>query len=445
MKLCLGISAVVTLLATVNLWAQTGSMPGSGDQMTTPAPASGQAFGTEVASQERSNYLSAGVVLMGAYSNDVYANANGHLESDLNYSVMPTFNWAETTSRLKWQVGYAPGFTGYQHETSLNQSSQNANLNLQYRLSPHVTFTAYDRLQKSSSVFNQPDPTSTIVVSGGIQQPNFSVIASNAEMLMNSGSVGMSYQFALNAMIGASGSFSNLHYPDASQVTGLSDSESQAGTVFLSLRASQVHYFGATYSYARLLSYPFGTSDETQTQAMMLFYSFSPNKRLSASVFGGPQYADSAPTAFPGQITTPAIRTWSPAVGGSLSWIGRISGVALSYAHIISDGGGLGGAVHMDNASLSVRQRISKTLNGSLVAAYTENKTLAGALPFTTNGHTIQGTASLQQALGKSLSAAIGYTRLYQSYSGVPVINSAPTINREFISLSYQFSRPIGQ
>ena len=38
-----------------------------------------------------------------------------------------------------------------------------------------------------------------------------------------------------------------------------------------------------------------------------------------------------------------------------------------------------------------------------------------------------------------------GYTRLHQSYSGIAVISNAPNTNREFISISYQFTRTAGK
>ena len=70
--------------------------------------------------------------------------------------MFPTLAVNETTTRLHWTLTYAPGFTFYQHTSSLNQADQNASIDLQYRLSPHVTFSARDGFQKSSSVFNQP-------------------------------------------------------------------------------------------------------------------------------------------------------------------------------------------------------------------------------------------------------------------------------------------------
>jgi hypothetical protein len=68
---------------------------------------------------------------------------------------------------------------------------------------------------------------------------------------------GIAAQFAANGKwSGASGTFTNLHYPNQAEVPGLFDSSSQAGSVFYSLRASKMHYLGVTYEYQRLLSYP---------------------------------------------------------------------------------------------------------------------------------------------------------------------------------------------
>jgi hypothetical protein len=39
----------------------------------------------------------------------------------------------------------------------------------------------------------------------------------------------------------------------------------------------------------------------------------------------------------------------------------------------------------------------------------------------------------------------VGYTRLHQAYSNVAVLSTAPDTNREYVSISYQFSRPLGR
>jgi len=450
-------------LMTTPLWSQVDNSPPQpgqtvvapdntqdthDDLMQAPPPVSGQTYPTAFASEERSNYLRGGVVFTSAYTDNAVGPVNGAPVSDISYSVAPTVALDETTPRLHSILTYAPGFTFYQRESSLNQADQNAAIDFHLRLSPHVTLSAKDTFQKTSSVFNQPDALATDAVSGGTQAANFSVIAPIADLLRNAGNVGLNYQFGLNSMLGASGTFSNLHYPNPAQVPGLYDSSSQGGSVFYSHRLSQMHYLGATYQYQRLVAYPTEGLSETQTHAVIFFYTLMPSSRFSVSFFGGPQYSNTVqPPAAPLQPQMPAARAWTPAAGASVGWQGHLTSLALSYSHIISGGGGLIGAVHLDSATLSLRQQITKYLSGSLGGGYAQNDLIGGLLVAgeSTNGHTFSGTASLQQQLGPRLNLQLGYSRIHQDYSDVAVLATTPNTNREFVSFSYQFSRPIGR
>jgi hypothetical protein len=426
----------------------SGSGPAnSEDRMVTPPAVSGQSYPTVSASQEHSNYLRGGVSFISAYSDNAMGPVNGHPESDVSYSVAPTLAIDETTTRTHFVMTYAPGFTFYQRNSSLNEVDQNAAIDFQYRLSPHVTFSARDGFQKSSNVFNQPDLASAGAVSGGTQGGNFSVIAPIADRLSNTGNVGITYQFALNAMIGASGTFTNLHYPSPAEVPGLFDSESQGGSAFYAVRVSKVNYLGVTYQYQRLLSFPTPGTNETQTHAVLLFYTVYPTSRFSITVFGGPQYAELGPQYFENISTaSPGSRSWNPEAGGSLSWQGHLTNLAVSYAHMISSGGGLIGAVQQDSANASIGQQLSKTLKAAVGGGYARNDVL-GATPLisSSNGHTLSGTASLEQQFGQHLNIQLGYTRLHQNYGGVAILATTPDTNREFVSISYQFSRALGR
>ena len=64
----------------------------------------------------------------------------------------------------------------------------------------------------------------------------------------------ITYQFGANDMIGANGTFSNLHYPNPDQVPGLYDAATRGGSGFYSHRLSVRHYVGVTYQYQDLLS-----------------------------------------------------------------------------------------------------------------------------------------------------------------------------------------------
>ena len=462
MKLFETISVGLILLAAAPLWSQDEQRPvpapaatgpasdistnEDADRMQTPPPVSGQSYPTSVTSGERSNYLRGGLAFTSAYTDNAVGSVNGAPVSDVSYSIAPFVALDETTPRLHLGLTYAPGFTFYQRESSLNEADQNLSINFQYRLSPHVTFSARDGFQKSSSVFNQPDFSSAAAVSGGAQEGNFSVIAPIADRLSNSGNVGITYQFAANSMVGAGGTFTNLHYANQAEVPGLFDSSSQGGLAFYSVRISKINYFGATYQYQRLASFPAPGTNETQTHALLLFYTLAPTKRFSISAFGGPQYANVGPQfATTGTTATAAFRSWNPLAGGSVGWQGRLSSLAISYSHLISSGGGLIGAVKIDNVTASIHQQLSRMLSASLGGGYAQNDLLTATSLTGGNGHTVSGTASLQQQVGQHLNLQLGYTRLHQDYSTVAVLAATPDTNREFVAISYQFSRPLGR
>lgn len=450
------------LLPAVSLWSQVDNtatqpaMPNNADnptsnpdqsdsRMLTPPPISGQEYPTSYSASEKSNYLRGGVAFSSAYSDNALGSVNGKPVSDVSYSVGPFIALDETTSRLHWLLNYAPGFTFYQRTSSRSQADQSAAIDFQYRLSPHVTFTARDGFQKSSSVFSEPFLPAVPAVAGGTQEPNFSVIAPISPFLSNFGNVGISYQFALNGMLGANGTFSNLHYENQAQTPGLSDSNGQGGSAFYTFRISKMHYIGATYQYERFVSALVGQT-ETQTHALLLFYTLYATPTLSISFFGGPQHSDTVQPPQPAlalQLTM--TRAWIPAAGASLSWQGRLTNVAVSYSHVISDGGGLIGAVQMDSANGSIRQQLTRRLSGSVGAMYAQNNVLGSVLRGATNGHSLGGTASLQQEIGQHFNVQFGYTRLHQDYSGIAVLAATPDTNREYISISYQFSRPLGR
>jgi hypothetical protein len=440
------------LLMAVPAWSQVdtnSNAPASpvndSAPMLTPPSVSGQSYPTAPASEARSNYLRYGLTFTSAYSDNAAESSSGSV-GEASYSLSPTIALDETTSTLHSVLSYSPGFTFYQKTSGLDASDQTVSIDEHYRVSPHVTFSGGDSFHKSSSVFNQPDQGAGSV-SGGAQAPNLSVVAPIAELLSNTGNVGATYQFAANGMVGGNGTFTNLHYPNPAQVPGLSDSSSQSASAFSSLRISKMHYLGVNYQYQRLLSYPTEGLNETQTHAILFFYTLYATPTFSVSFFGGPQYSDTVqPPLPPLNIQLPAARAWTPAAGGSLSWQGRLTGAAVSYKHIISGGGGLFGAVHLDSASASVQQQIARSLNGSVAVSYAQNDVLGSPLfGGASNGHTVSGTASLQKQFGEHINLQFGYTRLHQSYSGVAVLSTNPDTNREFGSVSYQFSRPLGR
>lgn len=454
-KICAGLC----MLAASAAWAQVDSNPQvpansepvvvghPEDRMHAPPLVTGTTYDREFTSEEeRGNYLRYGMAFTAAHTDNALGGLSSNRVSDFSYSLAPIIAIDKTTARMHWVVNYAPGFTFYQQTSSRNEADHNASIDFAYRFSPRLTVRARDGFQKSSNVFNQLDPGSAGGMSGGVQVANFSVVAPIASRMSNAANVDLTYQFALNEMLGVAGSFTNLHYPDPSQVSGLFDSAAQSGSAFYSLRLSNRNSLAAIYQYQRLLSYPTAGVTETQTQAALLLYTVYPNTHFSISLFGGPQYADTVQrTATSGAGSTAMTREWTPAAGASLAWQGGRNQLALSYSKLVAGGGGLMGAVHMDSADFSFRRQLAAMLNGSINCAYTQNKIIADISENRSDGHTLSGTAAVQKKVGEHLALELGYTRLHQSYANIPVLARNSDTNREYISISYQFARPLGR
>lgn len=435
------------LLTACSLWAQVAGgaeaagtgIGGNGGAMATPAPVSGEGYSMGFTSETRSNYLRGGLIFGSAYDTDAATGANGQPVSDVSYSIWPTISLDQTRSRLHWVLSYSPGYTFYQRTSSLDSASQNFAVDLKYRLSPHVTLALRDSLQKTSNILNQPNQEFAQPVSGSAFVPNNSVIAPVANVLTNNANATITYQFSANAMIGATGTFTNLHYPNQGQVPGLYDSSSKGGSGFYTHRISKMHYIGATYQYQTLLAYQNGGQNQTQTQSVYLFYTLSPRPTLSLSLFGGPQYSNTQ------QFGLPTSRAWSPAGGASVGWQGKLTSFAVSYSQTISDGGGLVGAVHSESSNASLRRQFTRTLSASIGASYATNSVLDALASLNNGGHTISGNVSVQRQVGAHLNFQAQYMRLHQSYSDIPVISNTPNRNHAAVTISYQFARPLGR
>src|SRR5271157_993838 len=217
------------LLLSTYAWCQADTngpetATNSGDEvpMRTPPPVSGQAYSTAFASETQSNTLRAGLTVSTAYSNNVLGGDNP--VSSAYYSIWPTLALDANTTRLHWVLNYSPGFTFYQSISARNQSDQNVALNFQYRLSPHISVSLQDSFQKTSNPFNQPNPLSTMPVSGSTPAPNSGVIAPIADQVHNSANAQVTYQLSADGMAGVGGTFTNLNYPNPAEAPGVYDS-----------------------------------------------------------------------------------------------------------------------------------------------------------------------------------------------------------------------------
>ena len=447
------------LFAAVPLWSQedanttpattaTSATPATAEgpsadldeaPMVTPPPVSGAAYPTETISESRSNYLLGGLTFNSTYTDNLLGGGSTKPVSDISYSLWPFVDLNQVTPRWHTDLTYSPGFTFYQHTSSYNQANQNVGVDVRYRLSPHVTLSLVDSLHKFSNVFNQPDLLTGTPVSGSGQSPAVAVIAPLADQLNNVGNVELTYQFSRNAMVGGNGTFTNLNYYNQVQANGLYDSASRAGSAFYSYRLAKKHYLGAAYQYQQILAYPTGGQSQIQTNTAFAFYTVYLQPKLSLSFSAGPQHWDIVEPS-------PGKQSWSPAATASFSWQARHTVLSGSYSRMVSGGGGLAGAYHTNLAAVSFRQLLTRNWNAGVTGGYSQYQSLDPLLSFFNNGgHSVTGSASVQRKLGQHFEAELGYTRLHQSYADIAAVSTFPNVNREWVSISYQFARPLGR
>jgi hypothetical protein len=440
-RICLALC----LLAGLTAWCQettatadAAKATDDGSQLQAPPPVNGQAYATTFAGASESNYLRGGITFSGGYSTNVLGGTNP--VSDMSYSVWPTIAFDKTTYRMHLEFDYAPGFTVYQHSSSLNQGNQNVAMNLQYHFTPNLSVSLQEGFQKTSNIFDQANPLSSTSVSGSAPTSTTAIIAPAASLMTNTTSVQFRYQISGDAMIGGGGGYSTLYYPSSQQdAGGLYNSRTASGSLFYSTRFREKNYVGVQYQYQNSLSFQSeAPSVLTQSQTIFFFITRYLNPYLSVSVSVGPQHYSAEQ---PGQV--PA-GSWQPLTMVSMNWQGERTTLAGSYARTVSGGGGLNGTFHSNDASLFASWRASKNWTTGVSGSYSNYQNL---VPFfflsNPGGHTLLGTASLQRTLNEHASIQFGYSWAHQSYLGIPTISNNPNTNRAFATLNFTFSRPL--
>jgi hypothetical protein len=436
-------------------WSQIGSIPfevsttsANESQMLTPPPVSTEGYPTTVGSQTRSNYLAVGLISNTAYDDNVQADVSSNSGGDVIYTISPTITLNRTSPRQQLTLSYSPGFTFYQHTSTLNAMDQSATVNFQYRLSQHTTINVSDSLQKSSNVFDQLYPVSGGAISGSSQTAPVAVDAPYADQLSNTANMAVSYQSSRNGMIGVSGIATELNYLNPSEASGFYNSKSLGGMDFYNQRLSSAQYVGVTYQYVRSESNsvtaqanPATYYPDVQAHTFSAFYTIYLTPRmLSLSISGGPQYIDAT------QTLSPASSSWTPSLTASIGWQRSHTNFAASYSRTITGGLGLSGAYESNSASASVSWQIARTWTIGSAGSYSNNKNVTSSvLSSNLGGKTVSGTISVHHSISANLNMELGFSGLHQNYNNIAVLSSAPDSSREYISISYRLSRALGR
>jgi len=435
---------LLILLTAIPVWAQTDNSAQDEDDTTTattemaaPPPVSGQAYPTLVGAETRTNYLSGGLAVSAAYINNLYTGGSSAL-NETTISIDPDLALDQASPRQHRTIHYSPGFTFYQPTSALNEVDQNLEGNYRIRLSPHVLLDANDQLQRTSMTYAA---TGVGAVSGSAPTILSGAVPLLAQRLSNDALAVASWQFARTSMLGGSLQFTQLHFPNPSEVTGLFDSDSRGGSFFYTHQISQKQYGGVAYQYIDMLAYPPKTStSETQTNTIYPFFTQYLTRKFSLSISGGPQHYSTNASS-----VAPATSEWSPTVMASMGWQGLHTSFAASYSQAVTAGGGLLGAYHSDEGSLSARWQMTKNWTTAMGASYISNKGVSQAVTLSSpGGHMIMGSFQVDHAISSHLVMHGSYERTHENYAGVAAIAKAPDTDRVTVTLAWRFMRPLG-
>ncbi len=413
-----------------------------------PALLGGSGISPEFLSElERSNYLRGGVNVGATYDDNPLLAPSGQQLSNTSETIFPNISIEQTSSRARWYLGYAGGLTVNQKITGQDEGSHNLNFNSQYRLSPHVNLRVAENFSLTTGFFD----AGTGAEVSGVGAPNTSLITPLATQRSSLTTVETNYHFALNDLVGASGSFYDLHFsnPPATGFAGtpplITDSETATGSTFWLHHVFRGDWAGASYRFDRMTFDSNG--EETLVHSVFAINTLDLSHRFTLTGFVGPQYSENQGLPAIAQPSTPA-SDWSVAGGAEGGWRNERTSLSAGYSRTVSDGGGLLGPVRLQNIYGTVRREFVPRWTVALTANHGTNQSLI--LPSPTGASSINLTSagvSLERNVAKSVGFRMGYAHDFQQEYGLAA-PSPSTLdahrNRFFVTLSYQWAKPLG-
>jgi hypothetical protein len=419
----------------------------SDDLPVIPSLLGGQGTST-LSALKRSNYLNGGVNVTGAYDDNPLLVSSG-ATGNPSVSIFPSLGISESSSRMRWSLGYAGGLTVNQSLPSENADSQSLNFESQFRLSPHVNLRVAEVFSLTTGFFDSGNGLGV-----GSTGPNPSLITPLATQRSSATTVESNYHFARNDLIGASGSYYDLDYTNTGaalggQATQLTDTQTASGSVFWLHRILPRDWGGLSYRFDRITLG--GGSEETRVHSFVAVNSLSLSKRFALTGFIGPQYSENQGLVT--GVTSPTQSSgWSVTGGADGAWKGVRTGISGGYSRSISNGSGVLGVVRLQNLHANFSRIL---VPGWAVALYANRGTNQSIIvPFANTANAINVTSvgiALERNVGKSVGLRFGYTHDSQAQLGVPGPTlSSPTEtldanrNRVFVTLSYRWAKPLG-
>src|SRR5438270_6640931 len=392
------------------------------------------------------NVLTGGFSVTSSYDDNALSTVDNH-SSDTQFNIAPHIGIQQSRRHFNWSADYAPGFAFSRRFDNRDELTQAVGGGFQFQPTARWSLWARENFTVTTDPFQQLAQDAFLPDLAPSNGPNPSIVAPLAKRTGKVSSAGASYRWSAHTSIGLNAGFSQLDYDNLSSdsTTPLLNSQSASGGLFISHQLSKTQTVGVQYSFAELQFAQLGSS-HTITHSVQLFDQFQFSPRSSLYFFVGPEYARSAFNAqflIAQQIIQFPLRSssWSPAAGAIYTFRSQRGSLQISYTRRVSDGGGLGTAVHMDDVSGEFRRTLTPRWTAGIGAGYAINSVANAAAP-DSGLNSISSFAELQRQLAKNLTLRFSYSLLRQDGSLLGQVQGDH--NRAVVSLEYSFARPLG-
>src|SRR6266852_7381329 len=395
----------------------------------------------------RSNIFSASFAAGAHYDDNAFGSSKGK-RSDIDYYFRPNFAVVQTFRRFDYGLSYSPGIDISQHGFFGDQFTNMFGGHFTWLLSKHSAFSMMQSYILSTDPFQQFGSQPFSTTPGPVVAPNRSVFLPNVRRTASLSQAQYSYQPAQHTTLGLSGNYTLSHYGSTSSSptnATLLGFQTVSGQAYVSQRITPRNQLGVQYSGSVLKFQQ--VSARTTTHSFSVFDEVRLTQNTSLTLYGGPQYALISNQA---NLNLGFAILEIPIRENSLSWSGgaifkmngRRGAMVLNYSHGVSDGGGFTGAVVLDAGSAHFDWKLSPNWNMRMDLAAADDQLLA-VKTGSTELRTYSATAGFSRRIYKNISMNLFFERLNQAGSIVGL--SSGIHNLAGVSISYDFSRPIGR
>jgi hypothetical protein len=418
-------------------WGESEGGESANDLPHIPAMLGGSINSTGFLSElNRANYLRAGINVSSTYDDNALLTPTDPT-GNASVSIYPNISIQQTTSRMAYTLGYAGGVTLNQNVGGQNQQAQNVNLDSQFRLSPHVNLRVAERFSLTTGFFDSADSTG---IAGGL---NPSLITPFSTQRINLTTVETDYHFALYDLIGATGSFYDLHFGDVQGPTQLTNSQTASGSAFWLHHLFGRDWGGLSYRFDRIT---FDPSGETRVHSFNVVNTVSLGSHLTVSGLIGPQYSENE-GILPGSTEASRSTGWSLDAAAEVAWIGTRTNVSAGYLRGVSSGDGVLGVSRSQNIHAEFRRQLAPRWAAAITATRATNQSVT--VPSAISANSINLTSagfSVDRIVQKSIGLRIAYIHDFQQQFGLPAPNPTQSAQRDrfVVTLSYQWAKPLG-